>query len=197
LKDKGITYHSFVAGAILRLAKEGDKGYTQDLAAGLGDKDPQVRQYVAQTLAKIGPEARVAIPELKGALKNSQPDVRIDLAWALWEVGQETNACREALISALKAGPTTPEDQMAILHLLEIDPHDNSVVPVLMERMELQSESGQAWTCGILQQIGPPAKAAVPLLKDRAQNGGPNLRKAAVAALKSIDPESAAQYETK
>ena len=191
LSDTNVWSHTHIAGAIAKLSKEGDTGYVRDLAKGLRDRDPQVRQYVAQTLQKIGAPAKEAVPQLKAALNDPTSDARITIAWALWELAHETNACREALISAIRAEPSNPLDQIAIFHLLEIDPHNSSLVAVLMERMNKESEAMQVWDCGILTEIGPPAKAAVPLLTERAKNGGPALQKAAAAALNSIEPNAA------
>ena len=196
LNDQGIYSHTYLALAIARLAKEGDKDYVRSLAKGLRDRDPQVRQYVAGALEKIGPSAKAAIPALKAALNDPSPDARMEIAWALWGIDQETNVCREAMIGALKAGMSHPLDQMGIFHLLEMDPKDASVVGILMDRMKVEPESLQRWDCGVLGSIGPPAKAAVPLLLERAQKGEPNLQKAALRALKSIDPDAAARYET-
>ena len=189
LEDPGVWSHTHIAGAIAKLAKPGDTGYVSDLAKGLHDRDPQVRQYVAGTLEKIG--AKEAIPQLKAALNDPAPDTRIVVAWALWGLARETNACRDALISAIRDGPSNPLDQTAIFHVLEIDPHDGSLVPALMERMGKEPESTQVWDCGILTEIGSAAKAAVPLLEERTKNGGPALKKAAKVALNSIEPETA------
>lgn len=195
LNDRGIYSHTYIALAIARLAREGDKDYVRNLAKGLRDRDPQVRQFVAGALEKIGPSAKAAIPALKAALNDPWPDARMEIAWALWGIDQETNVCREAIIGALKSGMSHPLDQMAIFHLMEMDPKDAAVVSLLMSRMEAEPESLQRWDCGVLQDIGPPAKAAVPLLIKLAQKGSPNLRKEALRALKSIDPEAAAKYE--
>jgi hypothetical protein len=188
LNDPGIWSHTYIASAIMRLAREGDTGYVRDLAKGLHDRDPQVRRYVAETLEIIGAPAKKAVPQLKAALNDPSPDTRIAIAWTLWGLAHETNACREALISAIRDGASNPVDQMAILHLREIDPQGTSLVMMLMERMNKESEGAQIWDCEVLQQIGPAAKAAVPLLTERVKNGGPALQKAAAAALNSIGP---------
>lgn len=195
LNDPGLGSHTYIALAISCLAREGDTSYVRNLAKGLRDRDPQVRQYVAGALERIGPSAKAAIPALKAGLNDPSPDARMEIAWALWDVDQETKLCRDAILSALKSGMSHPLDQMAIFHLLEMDPKDMALVGLLLGRMEGEPESLQRWDCGVLQEIGPPAKAAVPLLIKLAQKGSPNLRKEALRALKSIDPETAAKYE--
>ena len=54
----------------------------------LRDQNPKTRRAAAAALGKAGTEARDAVPELAGALKDPDEGVRVKAANALWSIGE-------------------------------------------------------------------------------------------------------------
>src|SRR5262245_58983949 len=61
----------------------------QALIDALKDKEPDVRKTSAQSLGKIGKEAKAAVPALAEALKDKDVNVRGAAALALGRMGSE------------------------------------------------------------------------------------------------------------
>ena len=47
--------------------------------------------YALAPLQSIGPDAKAALPVLHSMLTNKDISLRVDIAWALWSIGHETN----------------------------------------------------------------------------------------------------------
>ena len=67
------------------------------------DHDPDVRAWVAEALATIGPDAKEAIPALTGLVKDSFEGARNNSCFALGEVGPAAKSALPALHDALNA----------------------------------------------------------------------------------------------
>jgi HEAT repeat protein len=135
----------------------------ETLQAALKDKDPEVRLGAALALRNLGPEARAAAPALTDAMKDPNQQVRI---WAA-------------------------------LAMTKIAPNDPAVVPGLIEALkdrEPNARHAAALSLGLIGIDQPAAKQAATSLADVAKNDSmEEIRKAATAALKLIDPEAAAK----
>src|SRR5262245_45342987 len=68
----------------------------------LKDRDPATRIRAAQTLWKIGPKARTAVPALGEALRDRNADVRRFAALALGAIGAEARLATRALRESLR-----------------------------------------------------------------------------------------------
>ena len=51
------------------------------LASALGDQEPAVRRLAAETLQKLGPDAKAAAPDLIAALRDADAEVRDGAGW--------------------------------------------------------------------------------------------------------------------
>jgi HEAT repeat protein len=82
------------------------------LGAALGEKEPVVRRLAAETLGKLGPEARPAAPDLVAALRDADAEVRDGAAFALEaldpELGAAVRALRQALAAPMKVAVADP-----------------------------------------------------------------------------------------
>src|SRR6266436_293168 len=72
------------------------------LAEALQDKDAEVRKNAAQSLGRIGKEAKFAVKALTEALKDTDLDVRGASALALGRIGKEAVSAAPALAEVLK-----------------------------------------------------------------------------------------------
>jgi HEAT repeat protein len=83
-----------------------------DLVRALGDPDPGVRLRAAEALARIGPDAKEAVPELIRLLSDEREHVetRKAAAWALGQIGPPASGAVPELMRILQAPPTdTPQ----------------------------------------------------------------------------------------
>jgi HEAT repeat protein len=71
-----------------------------------GDKNADMRYWAAQSLGQYGPEARAAIPDLIGALKDDSKMVRMGAAYALAELGSAD------AVPALQEAAQDPEKEV-------------------------------------------------------------------------------------
>jgi HEAT repeat protein len=75
------------------------------LADALADKEPAVRRLAADTLRKLGPEARTTAPDLIAALRAADADVRDGAGLALEAIDPDLRAALPALRRALAEPP--------------------------------------------------------------------------------------------
>jgi len=157
------------------------------------------RYHIARALGKLGPEARSAVTPLAKLLKDRDADVRSAAGEALGLIGPGARAAVPALTRALEDGEAAVRLEAAqALWRIEKSPR---TVPVLVEifkddkKPHLRTQAAAA-----LGRVGAAAKAAVPLLVEAAKNdptrgvkGRYDVRIAAAAALKQIDPGAAAR----
>jgi HEAT repeat protein len=65
--------------------------------------DPKVRYQAAQTLGQLGPVAKFAVPDLREALADKHPLVRVKAAEALWRIEKtSTTILMPVLLAAMK-----------------------------------------------------------------------------------------------
>jgi len=140
--------------------------------------------------------AVASVETLQAALKDKDPEVRLGAALALRGLGQEAKAALPALTAALK-----DESQQvrvwAALALTKIAPNDPAVVPGLIEALKDKQPTARhaaALSLGLIGIDQPAAKQAGPALAEVAKSDPEEeIRKAAGAALKLIDPDLAAK----
>lgn len=107
------------------------------LIEALKHKNQTVRRNAAQTLGRIGPEAKEAIPALVIALrdKSNNEDVRRDAACSLGNIGPETTDVVPALISALNDQSSSVRCDAAWA-LGKIGPAAKEAIPALKVALE-------------------------------------------------------------
>ena len=151
------------------------------------------RQQAAQTLSKIGPDAKAAVPALTEVLKDKDKDVRDAAAEALGKIGPEAKAAVPALIEALK-DQYEHVRELAAQALAQIGPEAKEAVSALIEALKDQDKSVRINAAQALAQIGPEAKEAVSALIEalKDQNEDIGIPACAAEALGKIGPEAKA-----
>lgn len=143
-----------------------------------------VRFRAAEALGRIGADAKPAIPALREALTDDHEDVREAAAEALGKIAPAAKEVAPALERALK-----DEDKFvrcaagAALAKLGLP---GKGLPVLIGAMEDILPYPRAVAARMLGEVGPPAKAAIPALKQALKDGPWRVRKAAAEALEKI-----------
>jgi HEAT repeat protein len=127
------------------------------LAAMLPDAGKADRLRILQCLEKLGPAAKEAIPALDRALEATEPDLRLQAAFA-----------------RVKAGPA-PADKVVLIF-----------AATLSGKNERRGQAAHE-----LGRIGPPARDALPALREALKDKNPWVQMAAAEAAFRIDQDQA------
>ena len=149
--------------------------------AAARDKDVRVRHNALMVLVRLGREAKEAVPVLIEILRAKAEDIEIKtkVCWALAAIGPEAQAAVPALIAALpETGQGQIETEAQISGQLEPE--------VTIAAISLFDPAAHA-----LGRIGTGAREAIPALRQALDNDDRDIRDAALAALKRIDPTAA------
>jgi HEAT repeat protein len=150
------------------------------------------RSWALQSLLKLGPEAKGALPALQQLFVDSQldPVLRVQVIEVLWALKQPPEPLAAALV-ALATAPKSSVGVEALTVLEKIGPAAKSAVPALLElfsRPNLKLE-GARWgpphrnaVITALGSIGSGARAAVPALMASLKSGMPIAVRVEIAA---------------
>jgi HEAT repeat protein/Flp pilus assembly protein protease CpaA len=169
LKDKEGLVQVAAAFALYRI-----EGRTEPAVPVLLEilEDGNERSYAphsaAETLGKIGPPARAAIPPLTAALRKDDRRLRIRAAGALWKITGEPDPALSVLIEALQDGTSLDEtDTNRALDVLEdMGPQAEPAVPALLAA----HRRAGGWTREKVERVlrkmnhSPPPESAMSLL---------------------------------
>jgi HEAT repeat protein len=150
----------------------GASGATKTLASRLRtDPDYFVRQYAAETLGRIGPQAAEAVPELRLALKDKAVQVRDHAAPALGLIGSKAAQAIPDLLQTMRTDKSNQTRWLAAHSLTQIGMQgQKSAVPLLIEGLA-DEDVNVVFHCAVaLGQIGPDAKAALAALERVQKN---------------------------
>lgn len=216
LKDEyPITTRLDAADALWDLHKDA-KEVLPALTDGLKDRDVNVRGRAFWVLARLGREARPALPELTAALQTGQSEgladvmsgVGPDAVPPLLEVYRSTNFTL-ALQAGKALGRMGPDSAPALLKMLDdpdamvrgrallwlgyIGSSAPGVIPALVKAAADDNDPVRLASLNALCNAGPEAKEGVPVLLAALQDPNPNRRRAALQALRGfhLDPETA------
>ena len=177
----------------------------------LADPREEMRVWAADSLGKLGPEAKQGVPALTGLLSDMCPSVRQTAATALGQLGHTAMAATPPL-TALLRDQTMAVRNAATAALIqiahearEIEQKANSqdaaqkaklqelakkvVAQVVPEAVALLDDP--CWeirrnAADVLGGIGPSAQEAIPALTNRLADQDPMVRISAAAALTSV-----------
>jgi len=165
---------------------------------GLADEEPRIRKMAQSAMTfhsrmEFGPQEVAAMVKLLDEHYSEEllsAAVRCLLfSKAEAEMTVETPAELSHLINH-----ENQEIRTRVLNALEIVDVPPAQAAALAQRLDCeQSDEAQIRIIGMLQRIGPAAKAAVPVLIKYAQNDDLNIRHLALEALTRISPADAAQ----
>lgn len=162
------------------------------IMATLSDEDTFVRGEAAIALAAIGPPAAAAVPTLQKILVDEaeDPGTRYSVAYALGRIG----AAAAPAMSTLRALSDSKDELMATVAVwaaLKIEPGNSeffeTAMPRLRKALQADSDLARLEAAVALGEIGPHAKAAIPIL-ELVEEDDPvrAVRAAAAEALRKI-----------
>ena len=175
----------FVVAVVLVLAGCGSSEVAESVER-LQSEEAAVRQSGARQLAEMKGERTESIPTLIHSLDDADSDVRRLSAAALGRQGASASEAVSALIERLSR-EDEQSVQLAIAYaIVQIDPTRLEPLGVLMDSVR-RREVGSIVK---LQQMGPAAKDAVPLLTEVLRDSRSLIRLQAVQALEAIGPDA-------
>jgi HEAT repeat protein len=137
------------------------------LIDALGQEGVTTRAKAARIVGCLGEAAAEAVPALTAALQDSNPEIRLAAAKSLWNVTQEVDLVVPTLVRLLGQVPAG--------HRKERESRRRFLQTVIEA----------------LQRIGPHAKAAVPALVEKTEDGDRLVGESARYALSKIVPPGA------
>jgi HEAT repeat protein len=149
------------------------------------------REAAARVLAKIGPDAKDAIPALIDALKAARlSSERLAMIGALTNIGPAApEEVVPVLAATVRAGPFHDERMAALGGLKVLKPEAKEVVPALAEALQTVRFSAERQAIiDYLATFGPDASAAVPALVGTLRSGLMEDRVAAARCLGGMGP---------
>ena len=170
LKSRGAESRAAAACALASLLsanRAGIKDAVPALIQTLGDENASVRAYSIIALSAAGPEAAPAVPALIAILKD--PDTgpkrgeKVRAAWALGKIGPEALPALPSL-NPLLAEKDKYVQAIVAIAIWRIDGNVTSTLPVLSQALNRMPEGLKWEVIDAMGEMGPRAKAAVPLL---------------------------------
>jgi HEAT repeat protein len=196
LKDPDWFVRSYAAHALAQFGKEAAKAIPA-LGEALKDKDGHVKVAAAKAIWKIEGKVDRAVPVLIETLKDFDEShyAAGSAAEMLGKIGPSAKAAVPDLTAMLQSGWRDTRIAAAFA-LCKITGKAEPGLAVLIKALEdrrTPNESGTHSALTYLEEIGPQAKAAVPVLLAILKDGGDVDRHAAAQALKKIDPDAASK----
>lgn len=175
------------AEALVRIDPAQQQAGVNSLVASLKDQRKEVRRAAAESLGRLGAEAKAALPALIEALKDADADVRWMAADALGQIGGEAKTAVAALVEALKDPAIR---SIAIDALGGIGADAKGAAGPLAELLKSDNIHLRRTTAMALARIGgPAARPAVPVFVEMLR-GDARLRWDALLFLSSIGKEA-------
>ena len=177
LNDENRYVRGYAADALGRIRHDSEDAI-RELGDLLDDRDRDVRRAAARALGQIGGRA---MPMLLLSIKDKDPAIRVEAAFALGIVGPRDARVLDALRGALNDGNIEVQ-RCAIGFLPQFG---QSTVPELTWYLDGKH---MLWKEAILalSKIGPEARQALPILHEMAQDEDTEVRMHAVRAIGKI-----------
>ena len=165
------------------------------------DPDDGMRGRASLAIAKMGPAARPAVPALTGALTDPHPLVRMNAARALQQIGPDAIPAAPALIAAVtdESNDVFPDQfvvtvrEVMILALGRVTAGTEGGVPALLEALAVAgTDQTRRMAARALGEVGPAARAAIPVLRGLRDSKNPHVRQAVEEAIQKIGADGGA-----
>jgi HEAT repeat protein len=186
----------------LVLAKPPEKTAAAELAAKLSlpqliekltDKNVNVRAHAADGLARLGKDAKSAVPALGKALQEDQdPFVRRSASVALGEIGPDAKTAVPALVALVQSQYENVDGLVgseASYALSRIDPDGAASIAVVAPLLKSNDANARMEAAGKLGILGATVKKAAPQLIGALRDPEGGVRYAVASALGSINAD--------
>ncbi len=161
-----------------------EKAYSvNDLIQQLRSQDANIRAFAADTLARMGAEAKEAVPALAAALKDRDQFVRLYAARALRRMGAEAKEAAAALIAALKDQDSSVRASAADA-LGRMGAEAKEAVTALIAALNDRDGDVRRSAARALRPMWAEAKEAVPALTAALKDQDSSVRASAAESLR-------------
>lgn len=158
-------------------------------------RQPQAARVEAvRTLSKLGSRAAVAVPDLVAVLDRLRGTEQEALQEAIVEaLGQMGSAARVALPTLAKSTKRTIDLDLAIKSTTDaiLNASDSQNVDALTQQLASRDASLRVRAAKALSDLGPAARSSVPTLITALDTPDGDARRAAISALRAIQPNAA------
>lgn len=152
----------------------------------LTDASPSIRATAADSLRRMGINARPALAHLTRALSDTNDDVIENAAWALGFIGKEAESAIPHLKNVIGASHPAKVQTAAIAAIGLIGVSDSDTVTVLTRALHHESSQVCSTAALALGALGQSASPAIPDLIELTQDADPAVCHSAVIALGRI-----------
>ena len=144
----------------------------------------EVRVQAVKCMAKLGPNAKSALPMLTQQIKEGDPNLRLSAFTALIAIGPEEKDV-PILADLLKA--SDPEfRRLAAEALAKMGPQAKPAIPALLGNLKSKDKALRLVAMRALGMIGPDAKEAIPALTEAMQDTDAEVAMASAVALTKV-----------
>lgn len=158
------------------------------LASAMSDPDPGVCWNAARELAKLGPRASAALPELARALRGHDATTALWARFAIVKITGETAKHLPLFLRALEDKRIYPGMAGFAIAGLGVDARE--AVPILIRQLEDPNPDNRWSAAGALASMGAEARDAVPALREAIRDTDEKVRWYTVWALGEMGPEA-------
>jgi HEAT repeat protein len=183
-----------VAGlAVPARADEADDLLTRELVLVVRDPLAPVpaRVQAARTLGRLGPKAKSAVPELTRLIARSRYAELLPLQEAMIDaLGQIGAAARPAVPALTREAGRNIDVDLAVARAVDqiMQAAEEADLPTLLRQLQHRDESLRLRAAKALGKLGPAAKSALPHLTAALGDEDADVRHAALAALRLVQP---------
>ena len=155
--------------------------------SALRDKDPAVRASAANALARYGPAAAPAVPDLVKLLSDTSPNVRVSVPLTLAKIGPAARDALPALALALRDEDRAVRGRSATAIGAQGDAA-KSYVPALRAALEKETYSSKAGMAAAIWRITGESGEMLPILRSLLTDDDVMVRATAALALARVGP---------
>lgn len=164
----------------------GDARVMAALAKCVADSDAEARYFAIDALGRIGPAAKPSIGELKKAMQDAEPRVRLRAALSIARIDAQEPSFLPVITNSMREG-----DGNTLLEIGAMGPSAVWAVPTLAELVSHPMLQVRVLALHDLGRIGPGASSALPALQNAMRDSNPAVKQAAEKAAKQIHTSSA------
>lgn len=166
----------------------------KQLAPGLSDESTDVRAETAYGFRNMrkASAAAAALPQLKAAMKDPFPGIRMNSTYAVASVSPDCVEVIQHLKAELNLDDETSVDE-ALFTIRDHQIYSEDLIDLMIEILKKPNKSNRTTACYAFEALGAKARRAAPALRELAKLDPTNsqdrlLREATVRAIKAVDP---------
>jgi HEAT repeat protein len=187
--DRLLNFLGVKGGSLMPAVLEQDPAAVPVLIDLAQDDDWDVRCLVLESLRRLGPSAKSAIPVVRDATRDSNTQVCGLAFCALEWVGSDVEVVKAAVDAQRDSRAEVRLKALEFLHMFW-EAGKREGLPMLMSMLRDEDETVRSHAAEALGAVGARADAAVPALLRVINDESPSVRRAAREALRRIDPHS-------